>query len=161
MKRASLFLIVIALIIAGCSPNEATVADDVKIDLRVEPDPPAAGEAMLYITLTDADGTFIEGATVQVHGDMDHEGMEAVDRESDVTGNNDEYIVPFEWTMGGGWIVAVTATLPNNRGIAQAQFELFVEAISPDSVIHQADGEHGIDMSDDGADRNMDMSNGG
>jgi hypothetical protein len=161
MKRLILFLILPALIVAGCGPNEVQVVEDLKIDLRVEPDPPAAGPATLYITVAETDGAPIDGATISVNGNMDHEGMEQVDGESDSPSENGEYAVPFAWTMGGGWIVNVTATLPDDRGIAQAQFELFVEAISADSVINQTDNDDEMDMSGNGDDSNTDTANSG
>ena len=49
------------------------------------------------------------------------------------------YHVPFEWTMGGGWILDVTVTLPDDRGVATEQFELFVGAISEESIVNQGD----------------------
>lgn len=158
MKRVSILLVVLALVIAGCGSNEVKVVDDVKIDLRVEPDPPAAGEAMFYITVTEADGTPIDGATISLQGNMDHEGMEPANGESDGPGENGDYAVPFAWSMGGGWIVDVTATLPDDRGIAQAQFEFFVEAVSPDSIINQDNDDMDMDMPGDADDGGMDMS---
>ena len=51
--------------------------------------------------------------------------------------------------MGGGWIVDVTATLPDNGGVASETFELFVEAVSSDSIINRSDDEgEAMDMDD-------------
>ena len=86
--------------------------------------------------MTNDDGTPVDGAIVSVHGDMDHEGMTPIDSESN-TSLNGEYQVPFTWTMGGGWIIDVTAQLPDNRGLAQGRFEFFVDAISADSIINR------------------------
>jgi hypothetical protein len=41
--------------------------------------------------------------------------------------------------MGGGWMVTVRATLPDGRGEATATLEMFVEAVSSGSVIHQTE----------------------
>jgi hypothetical protein len=71
---------------------------------------------------------------------MDHAGMESVDREVKES-TNGVYRVPFEWTMGGGWIVGVTAQLPNNGGEISKTFEFFVEAVSSESVIHRPGAE--------------------
>ncbi len=131
----SLFLIC-ALAACGQSEEPTQIVSDVQITLNVEPDPPNAGETTLIITLTESDETPIDGASIHVHGDMDHEGMVPVDGEADASVDG-VYRVPFEWTMGGGWIVDVTATLPDDRGVATETFELFVEAVSSDSIIRQ------------------------
>jgi len=126
------------LVVACTSEQTAPVIDNLDIDLAVEPDPPTAGDSTLMITVKDADGNPINDATVAVHGDMDHEGMTPVDGES-TSAQNGMYHVPFEWTMGGGWILDVTVTLPDNKGIATERFELHVGAISEDSIINQGD----------------------
>jgi hypothetical protein len=77
---------------------------------------------------------------------MDHEGMISIDGESN-TSLNGEYQVPFTWTMGGGWIIDVTAQLPDNRGLAQSRFEFFVDAISTDSIINRTAPETTADAS--------------
>jgi hypothetical protein len=41
-------------------------------------------------------------------------------------GEGGKYETPFEWTMGGDWIVTVTATLPDGR-TAQQQFTYTVQ----------------------------------
>lgn len=155
MRARVWLMIVLALAITACGQStEPQVVSDVQIDLAVEPSPPAAGEATLVVTLTETDGTPIDGATIQVHGDMDHEGMTPVDGEAD-NGTEGVYRVPFTWTMGGGWIVEVTAALPDGRGVASRTFELFVDAVAHESIIHQSEGEaNNMQTHEDGA---MDM----
>ncbi len=163
MKVTILALVILMVLAAGCGPaaQETPVATDVQIDLTVEPAPPAAGDATLIITLTESDGTPIDGATVRVHGDMDHEGMTPVDGETDAS-TNGVYRVPFQWTMGGGWILEVTAVLPDDRGVATETFNLFVEAVSHGSVINQDDEGSGMDMDmGDGEEGNMNMDDSG
>lgn len=143
MKTITVCLLLVGVIVSACNPAEDVaqqIVGDVEMTLVVEPDPPAVGETTLVITLTDADGTPIDGATVQVHGDMDHEGMISVDGES-ADSEAGIYRVPFEWTMGGGWILDVTATLPNEGGVVVEQFDLNVSAISQESVITQHDAD--------------------
>ena len=143
------FLTLFTLAACGQSTEPTLVVADVQIELQVDPDPPAAGETTLIITLTDAAGAPVDNATILVHGDMDHEGMEPVDREV-TSGSAGAYQVPFVWTMGGGWIVDVTATLPDNGGAVTETFEFFVEAVSSGSIINRSDDE----------DEAMDMENG-
>lgn len=141
MIRILLISAFIGLILTACGQQNSarTIPVDVEIAVRVEPEPLAVGESTLIVTLTGADGSRIDGARLQVHGNMDHAGMMAVDREvSDST--NGEYRIPFEWSMGGGWVVTVTAQLPNNGGEVSNSFDFFVEAVSSESIINQSSG---------------------
>lgn len=135
----SVGVMLLALLLAACGPqNEPTPAPpDLDLSVQVEPDPPAVGEAVLIITIKDASGSPVDGATLQVHGDMDHEGMTPVDREVSESAGG-EYRVPFEWTMGGGWIVTVTAQLPDGGGTVSETFDFFVEAVSSESIINRS-----------------------
>jgi hypothetical protein len=125
--------------LTACGQQTAamTAPVDVDIAMRVEPEPLAVGETTLIVTLNNGSGSRIDGANLQVHGNMDHAGMTPVEREVSES-DNGEYLVPFEWTMGGGWIVTVTAQLPDNGGEASATFEFFVEVVSSESVINHS-----------------------
>jgi hypothetical protein len=141
------WLVISALLLSACGSQNATpIVEDLILQLDVEPNPPAVGETTLLVTVLDADGLPIEDATVAVHGNMDHEGMTPVDDETSESVDG-VYRVPFEWTMGGRWILDVTVTLPDNRGIATAQFEAFVGAVSQDSIVNRsANHESGINI---------------
>lgn len=149
-------IIVMAFVLSACNGQgeTTTLRDDINISVTTPDDTLAMGETTLMVTVTNEDGSPVDGATVNVHGDMDHEGMDSV--EATVSESLDGmYTVPFTWTMGGGWILTVTVDLPENGGQASAEFEYFVEAISQDSVINQDnDG-----MNDNNMDMDMDMSN--
>lgn len=142
MKALQLILMILMfLMLVACNAEQtAPVLDNLEIELAVEPDPPTAGDATLIITVKDAESKPIDDATVAVHGDMDHEGMIPADGES-ISGQNGMYHVPFEWTMGGGWILEVTVTLPDNAGIATKRFDLNVGAISQDSIVNQGNDD--------------------
>ncbi|MBK8022001.1 MAG: FixH family protein [Chloroflexi bacterium] len=120
MRLCTFFVLSLALLMAACrgSAEIGAVASDVTVAVQVEPDPPAVGEATLRNYLTGVDGAPIDGATVRARGDMDHAGMTPVLGET-AQSQAGVYGVPFGWSMGGGWIVDVTATLPDNRGVAQ------------------------------------------
>ncbi len=142
ISRIVLSLFVLILFLAACSQQDTPppTPADVELSLRAEPDRLAVGETTLIVSLKKADGTPIDGAALRIHGDMDHEGMAPVIREvSESVGG--EYHVPFEWTMGGGWIVTVTAQLPNNGGEISQTFDFFVEAISSESIINHGHEE--------------------
>lgn len=130
--------LIFTLLLAACGQQSAPTPTPLQVNLsvRAEPEPLAVGETTLIVTLHDAAGSPIDGATLQVHGDMDHEGMTPVDREASESANG-EYRVPFEWTMGGGWLVTVTAQLPNNGGEIAETFDFFVEAVSSESIINR------------------------
>ena len=136
MKQIILSIILALLLTACGAQGTTTVVEGVTVDLAVEPDPPAVGASTLHVTVLDGNGTPLEGATVAVVGNMEHEGMLPVNSETSVSVNG-VYTMPFEWSMGGGWILNVTVMLPDQRGIATAQFEQFVEAISQNSIINQ------------------------
>lgn len=106
--------LMLLLILAACGQQSTPASTPVNVEMsvRAEPEPLTAGETTLIVTLKDRSGSPVDGATLQVHGDMDHEGMTPVDREASES-ENGEYRVPFEWAMGGDWIVTVTAQLPD------------------------------------------------
>ena len=73
----------------------------------------------------DAAGAAVEGAELEIKGDMTHAGMVPVV----VTisqGDAGTYLTGFEWTMAGDWILTVQAKLPDGR-VARRQFEVRVE----------------------------------
>jgi hypothetical protein len=149
VKAVAVLIAVVVLLLAtaACAPQSSPTPTPIAVEmtLRAEPEPLTVGDSTLIVTLGSANGAPIDGATLQVHGTMDHEGMEPVDRESSA-GENGEYRVPFEWTMGGGWIVTVTARLPNNGGEVSETFEFFVEAMSAESIVHPESGGMDMDM---------------
>ncbi|MBN8617480.1 MAG: FixH family protein [Anaerolineae bacterium] len=136
--KALLSLALLATILAACGQQTTPTATPipVEISLRAEPEALAVGSTTLIVRVTDLSGTPIDGAVLQVHGDMDHEGMAPIDREVNESVSGD-YRVPFEWSMGGGWIVTVTARLPNDGGEVSERFDVFVEAISSESIINR------------------------
>jgi hypothetical protein len=130
--RTGAALLLCALLISaaltGCreQPAAAPAPENaaINITLSVEPEPPVTGDATLIVVLIDAQGAPIAGAQVSVRGDMTHAGMTPVLREAacDEAGRCE---IPFEWTMGGDWIVDITATAPDGM-TAQQQFEYTV-----------------------------------
>lgn len=136
-------MLMLLLLLSACGGQNTQVLEDIQIGVTVEPDPPTVGDTTLLVSVKEADGKPIDSATVAVHADMDHEGMVPVD--ADISESTDGlYRVPLTWTMGGTWVLDVTVTLPNNRGIATKHLEYFVGAISQDSVIHHNNSENGI-----------------
>jgi hypothetical protein len=139
MKPIFLISILVAFAVMGCAQQSqsAPAATDIHIELAVEPELPAVGDSTLLVTLTESGGASVSGATVTVEGNMDHAGMEPFRGQSSED-TDGVYRVPFRWTMGGGWLLTVTAALPDG-GQATETFEIFVEAVSSSSVIHQTE----------------------
>jgi YtkA-like len=131
-------LLLVSLVMVACGEQSAAppASLDINMVARVEPEPPAVGESTLIVTLKDASSAPIDGAMLRVQGNMEHAGMAAVNREINQSSNG-EYRIPFEWSMGGGWVVEVTAQLPNNGGETSKTFEFFVEAVSSESIINR------------------------
>jgi hypothetical protein len=132
-KVLSLLVLMSALLLAGCresaqpTPTAATLEqEDIDIEMAVEPAPAAVGDATLVVTLHDSSGAPIDDAAIAVRGDMTHAGMVPV--LGDVTsGSNGEYRIPFEWTMGGDWIITVDITLADGVQISRV-YEMTVRS---------------------------------
>jgi hypothetical protein len=113
----SLALLALVLLATGCGRMQAARPaenPEFAFTLAVHPDPPAVGPAEWAITLADRAGNAVEGARLQVEGDMTHAGMQPVFGESS-GGQGGRYTVPMKWTMSGDWIVTVKATLADGR----------------------------------------------
>jgi hypothetical protein len=98
---------------SGCR-KAASDAVDVRMDLTIDPSPPAVGDANVSLQLKDSSGTPLEGAEVRVEGDMNHAGMKpsfADLRESDPG----RYTGTLKFTMGGDWFLLVQAKTPDGK----------------------------------------------
>lgn len=122
-----LALFVILVILAGCRQrSEVSDASETgQISVTVEPSPPNIGQAVLIVTLQDERGDPIQASLVQVRGDMSHAGMAPEFGEAE-TADEGKYRIPFEWTMGGDWILTITTTLSSGE-IIENTFEFTVE----------------------------------
>ncbi|MCA9925393.1 MAG: FixH family protein [Anaerolineales bacterium] len=116
-------------LLVGCNDNGADVkeADQaVAIEVLAPIFPPVVGSSDLVLRVTDVvTGMPIDDAYLSVKGDMEHDGMMPV-LTSAKAGLDGEYVIPFEWTMGGDWIVTVDATLADGMQVTQ-DFNLVVD----------------------------------
>jgi len=111
-RRGALLLTVLLLTlsVAGCGriqrPAPAT-DDGYSVTLVSEPAQSGVGTGMLILTLRDSANKPVEGATLEVIGNMSHAGMVPVNgvMQSAVGG---EYRVSMEWTMSGDWYIDIT-----------------------------------------------------
>ena len=114
------------LLLTACGTRNSQQTNDGDIRLMVAIESTTVGPTSLIVTVTDAAGVPINDAAISVKGDMSHAGMVPV--LADATGgDNGVYEMPFEWTMGGDWVVTVEATLPDGRSTTQ-QFNFTIDS---------------------------------
>jgi hypothetical protein len=149
-------LAVAALLLAGCrggddddNATEAPQSTNLQIDVAYEPDPPEPGDSVVIVTVMDAEGNPVEGASVSLLGDMDM-AMPPELGETD-EGEAGVYRVPFTWSMGGEWFLHVTVTLPDGTTVTE-EFTLNVggDTDDMDGMDMDATEEAGMDMEGDG-----------
>ncbi len=120
--------VVLALLVAGCGriqTDQPADAADISVEFSVEPVDPIVGPAQLLITVIGPNGQPIDNATLDIEGNMTHAGMAPVFAQA-TGGDNGQYVVPFEWTMGGDWIVTVEVVLDDGQVVTR-QFPVAVE----------------------------------
>lgn len=120
-----ILLLSLALVSCNGANQQEVVATEAHIALEVDPDPPTVGPSHLAVTVTDAEGTPLEGATVKVEGRMSHDDMQPL-QASLRAGESGTYGAPFNWTMDGDWHMAVSATLPDGQELTR-EFHLSVQ----------------------------------
>lgn len=128
-KTVSRFLLigVLFLLTTACNGRNSQQNNNTDIRIIVAVESTNVGETSLIVTLTDTAGSPINDATVSVKGDMSHAGMVPVLAEVTGGGDNGVYKMPFEWTMGGDWVVTVEAALPDGRSTSQ-QFNFTIDS---------------------------------
>jgi hypothetical protein len=123
-------VLLLALALSGCresaAPTPTPDPQGLRLALGYDPDPPQAGEGVLIVTVTRADGTPYTGeAAVEVRGDMSHAGMRPEFAEAPL-GADGGARLPFNWSMGGDWILTLTVT-PTDGAPVSATFEVSLE----------------------------------
>jgi hypothetical protein len=104
----------------------------VGVALDIEPEPPRLGPAVVTVTLTDAGGQAIQGAVVELEGNMNHAGMVPVFAAA-VEVAPGRYQADLEFTMGGDWFILVRADLPDGRSMERQIDVPGVDAICGDT----------------------------
>jgi hypothetical protein len=116
-------ILVVALsgFITACGRFQQNGTEDtanITVDMVMEPEQPAVGPARLVFTLTDQAGQAIDNAVLKVEGNMTHAGMVPVSGEAIPDGKG-RYVVPFEWTMGGDWLLTIEITLADSTVVSR------------------------------------------
>ena len=142
MKSAKIVLLLLLLgtLLLACRSEAVTPANEAGIEmtLEMEPNPAVVGETLLMVGITDINGDAVEVESMTVRGDMNHAGMAPVIREVEQA-TDGVYHVPFEWSMGGEWIVAVTAQLADGQTVEE-WFDLSVSSESMSENENEMDG---------------------
>lgn len=112
-RVASLVILALLTLLAACSSGPATVRQEQTVDgitIGLEaPDKPKVNEAQTFtVTLADAQGKPIDGASVYL--DLVMPAMPMGSNQPVATGQgNGRYQVTSAYTMGGSWEVTVVA----------------------------------------------------
>ncbi|HVU23140.1 MAG TPA: FixH family protein [Opitutus sp.] len=106
-RIAPVVLAVASLTFAGCRPQPRPGDPNSQVSIQFNPAPPAAGQAELNVTLTDAAGQPLRIANLAVEGDMNHAGMKPVFAQLQETAPG-HYTGRLNFTMGGDWFLLFT-----------------------------------------------------
>jgi hypothetical protein len=106
------------LLLAGCGRGGRDLPG-VGLELLIEPSPPRIGPARVIVTLTDEGGQAIEGARIEMEGNMSHAGMVPVLAAAKEVAPG-RYQADLEFTMGGDWFILVRAELPDGRSLERS-----------------------------------------
>ena len=135
--RISTLLFACIILLAGCRQQQLSSAD---VQLEMSVSDQRVGDTALLVRVTNRDGKAVDNpGKLSVRGDMDHAGMAPVLAEAE-SASEGVFSLPFEWTMGGSWIVEAALTLPNGDvAVETFNFEILTEAMEADA----ADMDHG------------------
>jgi hypothetical protein len=126
LRPVIIFFLLFLIVPAACrqSTSQSDEADGYQMSLVAVPAEAIVGPARLLVTLNDAAGVPVDGAAVEIRGDMAHAGMVPVLATAIGRGSG-QYEADFEWTMAGDWFVTVTASL-NGGGVVEREFPIRV-----------------------------------
>lgn len=138
--KIGLVLLLLGTFLLACRSEAVTSANEAGIEITLEMEQqPAVGETLLLVGITDIAGQPVEIQHVTVRGDMNHAGMAPVIRDVEQA-TDGLYHVPFEWTMGGEWIVTVAAQLADGQTVEE-RFDLSVSSESMSENKHDKHDE--------------------
>jgi hypothetical protein len=129
MKMKRLVLAVMAvLLVAGTAMAKdyemTKKAGDYTVVVKIDKNPPITGDNNLSVTIKDAAGAEVKDAKVAVEYTMAAmPGMPAIKVKTDTELKGNEYKAKLNFSMAGGWSLAVTI----NRGDKKAQAKFSVD----------------------------------
>ncbi len=121
--RFKILLLVLLVVLVGCRQTTEPTAENIAVEVALDTETPAVGDATLLVTINTDDGNAVNDATVNVRGDMTHAGMVPVIPDAVTEAEDGVYSVPFQFTMGGDWIFTVDVTLANGD-TASVEYEV-------------------------------------
>jgi len=102
-------IMLISVLLAACGSAQTPApisSKPVNIKVETSPNPPMRGDIELILTVTDANGNPIEGATVDVSAD--HIDMTGMDMSGAATEQGDgKYAINANFSMSGNWELKV------------------------------------------------------
>jgi YtkA-like protein len=87
---------------------------DLVFESKIAPDPPRTGPVTVTLKLADSVGRPIDGAKINLEGNMSHPGMRPVFSEAREV-EPGRYEAALEFTMRGDWVILFHLTLPDGR----------------------------------------------
>ena len=125
LSRGLIAGLAVCWLATGCLREGA----DVRIAWHIQPTPPVTGrDTTVRLTLLDARGQPLRGATVRLEGHMTHPGMAPL-TSALVEGDAGSYEGRLHLTMTGDWVLVVTGTLADGRRFIR---QTEVAAVAPD-----------------------------
>jgi len=97
-------------------------SDAMFVSCEVTPQPVRVGPARVFLTMKDAGGDPVNGASIRIEGFMTHPGMAPVSGSVAQTGPG-QYTGALDFTMPGDWSLAVRASLPGGAKL-ERQFDV-------------------------------------
>lgn len=139
--RLPIVLAIAILALCACRQQQIAPAD---IQLELTASDTLVGETTLLVSVKDQNGKAIANpGKLSVRGDMSHAGMIPVFAEAEAA-TDGVFALPFAWTMGGGWIVEASLTLPNGATAVETfAFEILSEASEDDMPTMERSGMDG------------------
>jgi hypothetical protein len=114
-RRVQHLGLLLLLMLLGCARGMQDLPD-VGVELSIEPDPPQMGPATVTVILTGADGQPLQGAEMEIEGNMSHAGMVPVLGVAHETAPG-RYQADLQFTMVGDWFLLVRADLADGRSM--------------------------------------------
>lgn len=146
--RFKTLLLILLMVLVGCRQTSETTAENITVDVALDAENPVVGDATLLVTVKTDDDSPVNDATVNVRGDMTHAGMMPVIPDAVAEASDGVYSIPFEFTMGGDWIITVDVTLANGE---TASVEYEVDAVGTESDMDMDDMDMNMSSAVSGA----------
>lgn len=116
-----LLLLFAGVIVSGCQPGQDTQSD-INLDWMITPSPAQVGIASIQIVLKDSLDQPIEGAEIELEGNMSHPGMQPAFAQA-VEISPGKYSADFEFTMAGDWFINFTSWVGEKK-VAEHQIKI-------------------------------------